>query len=195
MDMPAHRNMMFSRGWVKLASLAFMVGALALTSGCCGLRGAQPEKVEVKQPVDHAPAQPMPTPPLETQAPPSQQPEGPRPGELAPLPDLKTIYFDFDRSNIRSDQLGRIQNNLDWLLERPDIKILIEGHCDERGTVEYNFALGERRAQRVKTYLVENGLSPERISVISKGEEEPAVLGHTEQAYARNRRVEFKRVY
>lgn len=105
---------------------------------------------------------------------------------------LLVIYFDFDRSEIRRDQLDRLDKNLRYLLKDGDVKVLIEGHCDERGTTEYNFALGERRAQAVREYFVRNGISPGRIQILSKGEEDPMAAGHIEAAWGKNRRAQFK---
>jgi peptidoglycan-associated lipoprotein len=110
---------------------------------------------------------------------------------LRPIENLHTIYFDFDRDAIRDDQVGRVQHNLTYLKENPSLRVVIEGHCDERGTVEYNYNLGERRARSVREYLVKNGIDPARLMIISKGEEAPADPGKTEEAYAKNRRVQF----
>jgi peptidoglycan-associated lipoprotein len=107
-------------------------------------------------------------------------------------PDLNTVYFDFDRSDIRSDQqpvlrgnAGAIQKHTDWRL------ITIEGHCDERGTEEYNLALGDRRATAAKSYLETLGISATKLTTVSLGKSQPAVAGHDEAAWAKNRRDEF----
>lgn len=105
---------------------------------------------------------------------------------------LRTVYFDFDRSDIRSDQGQVLDGNARWLLDHPEQRVLIEGHCDERGTVEYNFALGARRAHSVRDFLISRGVPPNQMMVISKGEEEPAVMGTGEEAWRQNRRAEFK---
>ncbi len=107
--------------------------------------------------------------------------------------EMMIVYFDFDRFNIRGDQVARIDKDLQYLKDHADLKIIVEGHCDERGTNEYNMALGERRAKAVSEYLTKNGIDPGRIVTISKGEEEPADPGHTEEAWAKNRRAEFKK--
>jgi peptidoglycan-associated lipoprotein len=101
------------------------------------------------------------------------------------------IYFDFNRSEIKPEYSDVLQRKAEVMNEFPEIAIRIEGHCDERGTVEYNLALGERRAQAAKDYLVNLGLDPDRISTISYGEERPAIDGHDEEAWAQNRRDEF----
>lgn len=111
----------------------------------------------------------------------------------ATVDQLMTVYFDYDRHNIRADQLGKVEDNLAFLKANPGLKILLEGHCDERGTTEYNYSLGERRAKAIQAYLISGGISPDRIHMISKGEAEPAALGHNEAAWSQNRRVEFEK--
>ncbi len=101
------------------------------------------------------------------------------------------IYFDFDRYNIRPDMISRMEENASFLKEFSDIKIEIQGNCDERGTNEYNLALGEKRALSAKRYLVNLGISPSRIDVVSFGEEKPLDPGHNEAAWAKNRRDDF----
>ncbi len=105
--------------------------------------------------------------------------------------DFQTIYFDFDKYNLKSDAKQSLQYNYNLMKENGDLRVLIEGHCDERGTVEYNLALGERRARAAMDYLVNLGISPSRLSVISYGKERPAMMGHTEAAWSKNRRCEF----
>lgn len=105
---------------------------------------------------------------------------------------LRNIYFDFDKSNIKPEFQSVFEDIVKWLNERPEKQLLIEGHCDERGTNEYNLALGERRSLSVRRYLVGLGISPDRLHTISYGEERPADPGHSEEAWAKNRRAEFK---
>ncbi len=104
---------------------------------------------------------------------------------------LRTIYFDYDRSEIRGDQRATLQANADWLREHPNVRILIEGHCDERGTREYNLALGDARAQAAREYMISLGIGANRIEIISYGEERPAAMGEGEQFWSQNRRSEF----
>lgn len=106
--------------------------------------------------------------------------------------DLQNIYFDFDRYNLRSEALEILAEHARTLQAYPGVNIILEGHCDERGTVEYNLALGDKRAKAAKDYLVALGVNPARISTISYGKEKPADYRHTEEAWARNRRAEFK---
>ena len=102
---------------------------------------------------------------------------------------FKDIHFDFDKYDIRREDEGILRENASWLKKNPKMKIQIEGHCDERGTGEYNLALGERRANNTKKYLVSLGINSDRISTISFGEEKPLDPGHSEEAWAKNRRA------
>jgi peptidoglycan-associated lipoprotein len=102
-----------------------------------------------------------------------------------------TIYFDFDRSAIRSGESSKLQAVADYLKQNAKDDLVIEGHCDERGTSEYNRALGERRALSAREYLVNLGISASRIRTISYGEDKPAELGEGEDVWAKNRRCEF----
>jgi peptidoglycan-associated lipoprotein len=106
-------------------------------------------------------------------------------------PPLSDVFFAFDSFLLSEEAQRVLQKNAEWLRSNPEAQIVIEGHCDERGTVEYNLALGERRAQSVKDYLVNLGISADRLFTISYGKERPFVLGHTEEAWAQNRRAHF----
>ncbi len=101
------------------------------------------------------------------------------------------VYFNFDRSNIRKDQVSRIEGNAEYLRNNDQATIVVQGNCDERGTSEYNMALGERRAQSAKRYLINLGVNPDRITTISFGEEKPLNYGHDELAWSQNRRDDF----
>src|SRR5262245_389474 len=87
--------------------------------------------------------------------------------------NVKTIYFDYDKSEIRPDQMAQLRANADWLKRNPNVRFVIQGHCDERGSQEYNLALGDHRANAVKEYLVQQGIQENRMSIISYGEERP----------------------
>lgn len=104
---------------------------------------------------------------------------------------LQDIFFDFDRSAVRDDQRPALDANVVWLKGNPSVWITVEGHADERGTNEYNLALGERRAKATKDYLVVAGIDPNRVAIVSYGEERPFVLGHDESAWKWNRRSHF----
>ena len=102
-----------------------------------------------------------------------------------------TIYFEFDRSNLTSKSIQTLKSALNALVENSSINISLAGHADERGTREYNLALGQRRAEAVSDYLVLNGIDKSRINVMSYGEERPSAFGQDEMSYAKNRRVEI----
>ncbi len=101
------------------------------------------------------------------------------------------IYFDFDSAVILAEAQAILQQKAAWMTDNPDAAIIIEGHCDERGTEAYNLALGERRAVAAKSFLVDLGIDPQRILTISYGEERPVDPSRTEEAYAKNRRAHF----
>jgi peptidoglycan-associated lipoprotein len=102
---------------------------------------------------------------------------------------LKDVYFDYDKYDIRPGDMAILKENATLLKKYPTVKIQIEGHCDERGTNEYNLALGERRANSTKNYLISLGIPSDRISTISYGEEKPLDPSHREEAWAKNRRA------
>jgi peptidoglycan-associated lipoprotein len=103
----------------------------------------------------------------------------------------ETIYFDFDQSNIRASEKGKLEAVASYLKNQPTHKVQIEGHCDERGTEEYNRSLGERRALAAREYLMSLGIAGDRVFTISFGEDKPADTGHDDAAWAKNRRGEF----
>jgi len=125
-------------------------------------------------------------------------PVAPKP-EAAPMPSpgaakespLKDVFFDFDKSLIRPDAKKTLDENVRWLKGNPNAIITIEGHCDERGTREYNLGLGERRAKATREYLVATGIDAKRIKTISYGKERPLGPGHDESAWKLNRRAHF----
>jgi peptidoglycan-associated lipoprotein len=125
---------------------------------------------------------------LEAQAAMEKEPEVLEGRTSAPL---LPIYFDFDKSNIKEDQRARIVENATFLSENKGVRVRIEGNCDERGTNEYNMALGERRANSAKKYLVNLGIHEDRMHTISYGEEKPLLHGHDEYSWAQNRRDDF----
>jgi peptidoglycan-associated lipoprotein len=130
---------------------------------------------------------------------PAQTPErgvtaGELPLELAEINRagyLKDAFFDTDKSELREDTREALAANVAWLLAHPTIKVLVEGHCDERHTTEYNLALGWRRANAVKSYMVSLGIAAQRVLTLSYGEERPFAAGHDESAWWQNRRGHF----
>jgi peptidoglycan-associated lipoprotein len=135
------------------------------------------------KPAEAAPAPPPPAPaPAPVAAPPA-------PKEFAPVPEVKDIHFDFDKYDIRSGDAQILRSNAQWLKDHGDQLVLIEGHCDERGTNEYNMALGERRAKATMNFLVGQGIKADRITIISYGEERPICTEHRESCWSQNRRA------
>ena len=156
-----------------------------------------------KRPVSTGVAAPAPAPPAPsatpTPAPPAIVTPAPAPAPAPPPPaaqfvenaNLKDVYFDFDKSDIRPPDAKILDANAAWLKTRGNDLVLIEGHCDERGTNEYNLALGERRARATMNYLLAQGLPAGRITIISYGKERPVCSEHAESCWARNRRAHF----
>ena len=171
---------MTRRFWIGLA-LALVIPGLMFVSSCaqpeCG-----PEWVpDVReQPVVAAPVEAPPEEPAPVETPPV----------VAGFPH-ENVYFQYDKSALLPEFQDMLKENAQWLKDNPDVSVIIEGHCDERGSNEYNIALGDRRAQSVKSFLVDMGIAAERLTPISYGEEKPVDPGHTEEAWAKNRRVHF----
>jgi peptidoglycan-associated lipoprotein len=105
---------------------------------------------------------------------------------------ISSVYFDFDRYDVRADQQGTMKNNASVLQANPSQKVVVEGNCDERGSSEYNIALGDRRAKAGKGYLTNLGISGDRVSTISYGKEKPVCTQHNESCWQQNRRDDFK---
>jgi peptidoglycan-associated lipoprotein len=116
-----------------------------------------------------------------------------RPTAVSPgLSVMDTVYFEFDQATLSDVAKDTLVRNSEWLRSNPDARVQLEGNADERGTPEYNLALGERRAAAVKSYLSSLGIDGSRLVTISYGEERPADAGHSDDAWAKNRRVDFK---
>jgi len=145
-----------------------------------------------KKPVTEEPATSEQTTQMDQQQPAADAEAAARNAERAAAKGLETIHFDFDQYVLTDDSKSILVNNAGLLRSAPAVKILIEGHCDERGSDEYNLALGEKRALATKNYLVSLGVGAERMSVISYGEEMPFDSAHNKAAWAKNRRANFK---
>lgn len=169
---------------------AALLGAALIVAGCAkrpgmetGAAGAASEgqgKVVEEKIAKPAPIQEAPVAP--------EAGRGGVPGRVSPLND---VFFDYDQAVLTDDAKKGLDDNLKWLQANPRVRVTVEGHCDERGTNEYNLALGERRAKAIRAYLVAGGVDPSRIGTISYGEERPFVPGHDESAWAQNRRGHF----
>ncbi|MDW7711759.1 MAG: peptidoglycan-associated lipoprotein Pal [Deferrisomatales bacterium] len=166
----------------------------AFTAGLSYLFGKAAPAVAAEEPPPPPPPAPRPEEPrpapVVTPPPPAPPPPPPAP----PAPVLRRIHFDFDRYTITPAAREILQGNADFLKANPGAKLEIEGHCDERGTVEYNLALGENRAKAAMQYLVDLGVSADRLRVVSYGKERPLDPRHNEEAWALNRRAEFVEV-
>lgn len=159
----------------------FYLFLVLLVSVSFGLTGCS------KKPTEAAPAAPVeglgPAEPLETKE--TEIMEGRTSAPMVP------VYFAFDDSALTSDQVQRIEGNAAFMKEHAEVTVRIEGNCDPRGTKEYNLALGERRAQSVKAYLINLGIEADRLSTVSWGEEKLLLFGHDELSWAQNRRADF----
>lgn len=167
-----------------------LAAGLLVTAGCCTKKPAPAPAPEVAA---EAPA-PVPVPTEAPIAVPVEAPVETLPADLAELNKmgyLKDIFFDFDLHDVRAVERDAMAANAAWLKKWPTVKIQIEGHCDERGSNKYNMALGERRANAARDYLVSLGIDGSRVSTISYGEERPFVEGQNEEAWSQNRRAHF----
>jgi peptidoglycan-associated lipoprotein len=188
-----------------LLAIGLLVGSVAL-AGCPKrpeVIQAAPAPVGPAAAVAPTPAPPPPAPPPAAETPVVRQPAPaetpappppPAPAPAAPAPaaaPLKDVFFDFDKFAVKDDQKAALSDDIGWLKGNTSVKVVVEGHCDERGTAEYNLSLGERRAKAVKDYLIAAGVAADRISTISYGKERPFVLGHDESAWKWNRRGHF----
>ncbi len=194
---------MTERRWfVKLAALAVCL-VLLVSLGACAK----------KKPPVTSPAPVEPPPPAVTPTPPPPPPPPPPPvaPAVTPQPEdvlatanldelnrlvasqglIKPVFFAFDSSELSPDGMATLKANADTLRKYGSWKVTIEGHCDERGTAEYNLALGERRSVAARTYLVTLGIPADRLQTVSYGKEFPFDPGHNEEAWAKNRRAQF----
>ncbi len=176
--------------------ITILVFALSLLSCSKGVKKEPAEPSEKAQPVMVEEAQPEEA-PVEVEETWTAVPQKEEVPEVMSIDELnrqgvlKTVYFDFDKYDLRDDTVATLKENAQWLRENPKYKITLEGHCDERGTIEYNLELGAKRASAVQSYLINLGLESEQFKMISYGEEKPADPGHNEESWAKNRRVEF----
>jgi peptidoglycan-associated lipoprotein len=185
---------------VRLAALlAFLLALVALTAGC---PKPPPEQVTPQPPAVEPAPEPEPVPaPVERVEDEGFQPMEPTATDLPDLSSLeaikrsgvlKTVFFAFDRFDLSEATRRSLQENATTLLAHPSWRVRIDGHCDERGTIEYNLELGAKRARAVKDYLIDLGVPADRLETRSLGEERPADPGHDETAWSKNRRAEFE---
>lgn len=203
------------RKWmIILTALMFVGGSLILMTSCGGKTAETGEEVTPVTEEKPAPPEQVRTPTTPSETTPAAQPVRPSTPSEVKIPEDRTpipttakpvpakevpklafpnanIYFEFDRAELNPDARVVLGNMADWLTKNPDYFLRIEGHCDERGTNEYNLALGERRALVAERFLNALGVPPSRTTSLSYGEERPVDPGHDEDAWAKNRRDEF----
>ncbi|KHD89762.1 MAG: peptidoglycan-associated lipoprotein [Bdellovibrio sp. ArHS] len=160
--------------------LALGLVACALVAGCKGKQTQSDQSIETLPAGGQSTA--IDSTPL------SYDPMGSDSGKIA---GLETVHFGYDKSSLDASAKKVIASNVEWMKSNAGVKVQIEGHCDSRGTIEYNVALGERRANAVKAYMISLGIPGDRLSVISYGKEKPLDMGDTEAAWAKNRRANF----
>ncbi len=179
-----------------MATTITLLVAAAILSGCTkrpvtATASAPPPPAAA---IPASPVGPPPRPAATAPMPIASAPPGtvrPSPKEFVATADLRDIHFDFDKYAVRPADGKILDANATWLKAHPNILLLIEGHCDERGTNEYNLALGERRARAAMNYLVGQGVAASRIGIVSYGEERPLCAEHNETCWAQNRRAHF----
>jgi peptidoglycan-associated lipoprotein len=167
---------------MKRFGILFLVLMLAvlMVLPACSKKEAPPVEEDVT-PAEEVP--PPPPPPVE-----EEEAEVIEEEEIEPLM-LEDIFFDYDKYSIRNEFKATLEANAELLMQRDEAVLVIEGHCDERGTAEYNLALGEKRAKAVMDFYIAYGVGADRLSIISYGEERPFKYGSTEEAWAMNRRA------
>jgi peptidoglycan-associated lipoprotein len=180
--------------WRRAAVQAATAAMLALYLGGCSTTkpAAKPEETAQAQPsTTQTPSKSLANAPVsQSSSSLDQLQKGGAVGTPTSSP-LKDIYFDFDRADLRPDARDTLKANAQWLKDNPAATVQIEGHCDERGTAEYNIALGARRAQAAKDYLMTLGISEQRMSTISYGQELPVCREHNEDCWQKNRHDRF----
>jgi peptidoglycan-associated lipoprotein len=161
-------------------ALAALLAAALMAAGC-----SSSKKVSTTPPPPPASEE------TQTEAPPPPPPPSSSDGVTEERTTLADAFFDFDDASLRSDAKTTLENNARFLETHGSAKAIVEGHCDERGSVEYNLALGERRARAAKDFLVSYGIAAARLTTISYGKERPFDSGHDESSWSKNRRAHF----
>lgn len=184
---------------LRVAAIALATLPFVFAVGCAKKPPQEPAQTDAT--LTPAPPPPPAKPPVEEPKETWKAPAPPEPEKAPPLSAqadtfnqqgvLKDIHFAFDKSDLTEESRRTLADNAAWMKSHPDFRVTIEGHCDERDTEEYNLALGDRRANSAREYLVSLGIAGTRLQTISYGEERPLDPGHTEEAWAKNRRAHF----
>lgn len=179
----------------KLVSLVILLGLAFLVAGC---GGNDAEVVDDPTTTTPEPTETVPEPPAAEEAEPTEVvPSGPTAEDYARMAPqeygIEDVFFAFDEYDLSSEAMRLLEENARIMKEHPALTYVVEGHCDERGTVEYNMALGEKRALAVRDYLVSLGVPARNLRTTSYGKSKPFVMGHNEEAWAKNRRAHFER--
>jgi peptidoglycan-associated lipoprotein len=174
-----------------------VVALVALGASGCAKKQVKTEQAQIQPQQPAAPPEAPAAPEAKegegkvAEAPPGPK-EQPEPVESARAEKaLRDVHYDYDSFVIRPEDAAILQGNADWMKANPQASVIIEGHCDDRGTVEYNLALGERRAEASKNYMVSLGITPDKIKTISYGKSKPLDPAENEEAWAKNRRAHF----
>ena len=173
-----------NRTLLRTLTVAIVAVTLAASGGCAKKKAPQPTP-------------PPPAPTTSTEAPPTPAPVTPTPvAEPAPPTvreaDLMPVFFDLDATTLRDDARAALDGNAKLMRSNPTLHVVIEGHCDERGTVEYNQALGQKRAEAAREYLTGLGITADRMQIISYGKDRPFAMGSDEASWQQNRRAHFR---
>ncbi|MCX7014568.1 MAG: peptidoglycan-associated lipoprotein Pal [Candidatus Sumerlaeota bacterium] len=191
-----------ARGRLRQGGLGLVAGALAVVVGGCA---TWPSGLGGEKGRSDAGQSALVSPELERDAYPvlstkdagadpgerASRPEPPRRPAVSAVPQLRTVYFDYDSAELTSETRQALADAVEWLKRHSKARVQIEGHCDQRGTHEYNLMLGQKRADAVRAFLIEQGADPKRMHTISYGKERPVASGDNETAWRLNRRVRF----
>jgi peptidoglycan-associated lipoprotein len=180
-----------TRKKVLYAALVLLTLALLLSLGCAKKKVTPTGELPSAPAPSRVPAEEITQPDVNAQETPAQVEEEPGAEITAAASKLKDVFFAFDEYSLTEEAREILASDGKVLSQTRKLNVVIEGHCDERGTVEYNLALGEKRANSAKSYLVNYGIEASRISTVSYGKERPFDPGHDEAAWAKNRRAHF----
>jgi peptidoglycan-associated lipoprotein len=187
---------------VRLATILLLLSLVVLSTGCSRTPGKKWWQFWKKKPATYDKVEIYPNdiqPPVDLKSPETLDggslplTEPPRTDNGGMVSELKTVHFEYNSYALSSDMQDQLRANAEWIKAHQGITIQIEGHCDERGSTEYNISLGQKRADTVREFLANEGIPPQSLVTISYGEERPMAdaLGHDEAAWSKNRRVQF----